>query len=449
MLKITILGRPNVGKSSLFNLLGKRARALTGATAGLTRDSQNAIVEYNNKSYEFIDTAGLQKEKIELSQKMTELSLKTINEADVIIFLVDVREGLTAWDPVFAREIRKKNKPVILVANKSENIDKDSHVFGEFLKLGFGEPILVSATHNVGISSLMKALSKFSFEPAEKKEKKDQLRMTVIGRPNAGKSTFINTIIGEEKLLTGEIAGVTRDAIEVPFVYKHQECILIDTAGMRKKARVSKESIEGQSVSQGIDAVNRSNVVIIMIDALLGIENQDFKIAEYTFEQGKPIIFVVNKIDAVENRKKTLDSVEERLGFSFSQIKKPIVLGVSAIKNKGLDRAMNMAFKVFEKAGTRVSTGKLNTWLDKTLEKNPPPLSRLKRPMAIKYITQVDTFPPHFIIFVGGASALPDSYQSYLTNSLKKYFDIEETPVKISIRTQQNPFNKSNEKKKK
>ncbi len=442
MLKVTILGRPNVGKSSLFNLLGKRARALTGATAGLTRDTQNAIIEYNGRSYDFIDTAGLQKEKIELSQKMTELSMKTIEQADVVVFLVDIRAGLTAWDSSFAKEIRKKGKPIILVANKAENVDENDPSLGEFLKLGFGKPILISATHNMGITSLIKALSKFAPKDEVIKEKKKQLRLTVIGRPNAGKSTFINTIIGEEKLLTGEMAGVTRDSIEVPFNYRGRECVLIDTAGMRKKAKVNKSSIEGQSVSQAIDAVNQSNVIVIMVDALLSVESQDLHIASYAFEQGKPIVFAVNKIDIAEDRKVALADVEKRLQFSFAQIKKPVVLGVSALKNKGLDRVMNMAFKLFEKAGTRLSTGKINTWLDKALAKNPPPLSRLRRPMAVKYITQVDIFPPHFVVFVGGASELPDSYKKYLMNSLTKHFDIEETPVRFSVRTQKNPYQK-------
>ncbi|MBN1783542.1 MAG: GTP-binding protein, partial [Alphaproteobacteria bacterium] len=288
-----------------------------------------------------------------------------------------------------------------------------------------------------------KDLAKFAQKDVlEEGPKNDKLRLTVIGRPNAGKSTFINALIGKEKLLTGEMAGVTRDSIEVPFKYKEKECILIDTAGMRKKAKVTKTSIEGQSVSQAIDAVNQSNVVVMMIDALLGVEAQDLHLASYTFEQGKPLLFAVNKMDAAEDSKITLAEVKKRLGFSFAQIKEPIILPVSALKGKGLHQVMQTAFKLFEKSGTRLSTGKLNTWLDKALTKNPPPLSRLKRPMAIKYITQVDTFPPHFVIFVGGASDLPESYKNYLMNSLKSDFDLTETPVRFSVRTQKNPYQK-------
>lgn len=444
MLKVTILGRPNVGKSSLFNLLGKRARALTGDTAGLTRDTQSTLVEYDGRAFEFIDTAGLQKDKEMLAQKMTNLSMKTTDKADVIVFMVSARDGLLPWDIVFAKEIRQKNKPVILIANKAETMDDDEPILNEFLKLGFGKPLRISATHNKGISTLIKNLIKFAPKDiVEEAPKNDKLRLTVIGRPNAGKSTFINTLIGEEKLLTGEMAGVTRDSIEVPFTYKEQSCTLIDTAGMRKKSRVAKTSIEGQSVSQAIDAVNQSNVVVMMVDALLGVEAQDLHIANYAFEQGKPILFAVNKVDVVENKKTALADVKKRLGFSFAQIKDPIILPVSALKGKGLSQVMKKALALFEKTGTRLSTGKLNTWLDKALSKNPPPLSRLKRPMAIKYITQVETFPPHFVVFVGGASSLPESYKNYLMNSLKEAFKLEETPIRLSVRTQKNPYQKS------
>ena len=442
-MKVALVGRPNVGKSSLFNLLSGRAHAITGATAGLTRDTQEATVVFEKQTYQFIDTAGLNKSGEELDLKMTSLSLNAAKEADLIGLIVDAREGLTPWDSAFAKELRKFGKPVFLIANKSETYSEETPVFFDFLKLGLGEPILISATHNKGIKTLMKKIAsyarKIASQPTELKNE-DAFRMTVIGRPNAGKSTFINAIIGKEKLLTGAIAGLTRDSIEVPFTWDGNECILIDTAGMRRRSHIKAESIEKQSVSQAIDAVNRSHVVIIMVDSLVGLNAQDLKIAAYAHEKGKPLLFAVNKIDALKDKNVELTEVKGRLSESFGQIKEVIVLPISALKKQGIQKIMSFSFKLFEKSGQRISTGKLNTWLDKALAKNPPPLSKLGRSMAIKYITQTGIHPPHFVMFVGGASTPPDSYQRYLMNSLKEEFDFGDIPVKFTIRKQKNPF---------
>lgn len=438
MLKVALVGRPNVGKSSLFNLLGKQARALTGATPELTRDVQYADIAFEGHSYQFADTAGLQNEQEELPQRMTELSLRAAQNADVIAFVVDVREGLTPNDEFFARLVRKLNKPILLVANKAE---KTRNPDSEFLKLGFGDPLMVSTTHNQGITEFLRTLKDYEHSEAHVEQTEDRkLRLTIIGRPNAGKSTFINALLGYDRLLTGPMAGVTRDAVETPFEFDGKNCLLIDTAGMRRKSRIDDHSIEKQSVSQGIDAISQSDVVLMILDASLGVEAQDLHLAAYAVEQKKVIIFVVNKMDAVADSKIALHEIKRRLTASFAQVKEPLIFPISALKKTGLKPVLKAAFEIFKTAQTRLTTAKLNTWLDQALGKNPPPLSRLKRPMAVKYMTQVSTFPPHFVIFVGGASKLPDSYLNYLKNSLKTHFGLEQVPIEISVKVQNNPY---------
>lgn len=469
MIKVAIIGRPNVGKSTLFNKLVKRNVAIVYDTAGTTRDVKEYVVKGGDDfTFTLLDTAGLEKSgKDSIAQRMTNKTLDAMKSADLILFMIDAKASVLPEDIYFADMVKKQNKPVILIANKSENMNNFKNNLGDFYKLGFGDAIALSAEHGQGIFTLIDEIKKEikKIESANVDEEDEGLdddelkdiieivessqeniipdlsvRISIIGRPNVGKSTLVNTLLGEERVLVGDEAGITRDSIDTDFVYKGRDVKLIDTAGLRKRAKVYEE-LERLSTSRSIEAIKNSDVCIIVIDATLGIDKQDLIIANVAVNEGKGLIFVLNKWDLIKDKKYILEQVRDKLEESFAQVKNIPLVCISAIKSVGVKEMMKEAFEVYDLRNLRISTGKLNKWLERVVIKNPPPLSRLKRPMNIKYITQSGVKPPTFTLFVGGASILPDNYKRYLINSLGEEFGFDKIVIRLKIRTSKNPYN--------
>ena len=469
MIKVAIIGRPNVGKSTLFNKLVKRNVAIVYDTAGTTRDVKEYIVKgYDDFEFTLLDTAGLEKAgKDTIADRMTNKTIDAIKSADLILFMIDAKTSVLPEDIYFANIVKKHNKPVILIANKAENYNNFKNNLGDFYKLGFGDPMPLSAEHGQGIISLIDTLKKeikkietkkipeSKIEDLDDDELKDiieivensqdeapidlSVRISLIGRPNVGKSTLVNTLLGEERMLVGNEAGITRDAIDTDFVYKGRNVKLIDTAGLRKRSKVYEE-LERLSTARSIEAIKNSDICIIVIDASVGLDKQDLVIANVAINEGKGLLFVLNKWDLIKEKKYILSQIKDKLEESFAQVKNIPLVCISALKAKGVDEMMREAFELYDLRNLRISTGKLNKWLEKVVIKNPPPLSRLKRPMSIKYITQSAIKPPTFTLFVGGASVLPDNYKRYLINSLGEEFGFDKIIIRLKTRTSKNPY---------
>ncbi len=469
MIKVAIIGRPNVGKSTLFNKLIRRNVAIVYDTAGTTRDVKEYVVsDFDGFEFVLMDTAGLEKAKKDsIADRMTNKTLDAIRAADLILFMVDAKISVIPEDIHFASIVKKHNKPVILIANKAENINNFKNNLGDFYKLGFGDPIALSAEHGQGMLTLLDKLkSKIKLIESESNiqnnddeldynELKDiieivessqdeqpidlSVRVSIIGRPNVGKSTLVNALLGEDRMLVGDEAGLTRDAIDTDFVYKGRDVKLIDTAGLRKKSKVYEE-LEKLSTARSIESIKNSDVCVIVIDATLGIDKQDLIIANVAVREGKGLIFVLNKWDLIKDKKYILNQVKDKLEESFAQVKNIPIICISAIKAKGIKDMMKEVFDLYDLRCLRIPTGKLNKWLEKIVLRNPPPLSRLKRPMSIKYITQSAIKPPTFTLFVGGASILPDNYKRYLINSLGEEFGFDKIVIRLKTRTSKNPY---------
>ncbi|MBD5405182.1 ribosome biogenesis GTPase Der [bacterium] len=469
MIKVAIIGRPNVGKSTLFNKLVKKNVAIVYDTAGTTRDVKEYVVKVSeNFMFTLLDTAGLEKaDKNSIAGRMTSKTIEAIKSADFILFMIDAKASVLPEDIYFANVVKKHNKPVILIANKAENINNFRNNLGEFYKLGFGDALPLSAEHGQGIISLIdklesqiKKIESDNIVDTEEEglnddELKDiieivessqdetpidlSVRISIIGRPNVGKSTLVNTLLGEERVLVGDEAGITRDSIDTDFVYRGRDVKLIDTAGLRKRSKVY-EGLEKLSTARSIEAIKNSDVCIIVIDASLGLDKQDLIIANVAVNEGKGLIFVLNKWDLIKDKKYTLTQIKDKLEESFAQVKNIPLVCVSALKSVGVKEMMKEAFEVYDLRNLRISTGKLNKWLERVVIKNPPPLSRLKRPMSIKYITQSAVKPPTFTLFVGGASILPDNYKRYLINSLGEEFGFDKIVIRLKTRTSKNPY---------
>ena len=470
MIKVAIIGRPNVGKSTLFNKLTKRNIAIVHDSSGTTRDVKEYIVKcYDGFEFALLDTAGLEKApEGSIANRMTEKTLNAIKVADIIFFVIDGKTSVLPEDMDFAKVVKKYNKDVILVVNKSENMNNFKNNLGDFYRLGFGDPLPLSAEHGQGMINLIERLKseiakkeeieakeeaseildddelneilEAEGEMEDEEEEKDfRVRIAIIGRPNVGKSTLVNTLLGEDKMLTGNEAGLTRDSVDTDFTYKGRDVKLIDTAGLRKKNKIYAE-LERLSTARSIETIKNSDVCVVVIDAEVGLDKQDLTIASYAVQEGKGLIFVLNKWDLIKNKHEKLEEVKDKLQISFSQVKEIPVVCISAIKSKGIKDMMREVFELYDLRKQRITTGKLNKWLDMVVAKNPPPLSRLKRPMSIKYITQSATRPPTFTMFVGGASDIPDNYKRYLINSLGETFGFDKVGIRLKIKTSKNPY---------
>lgn len=458
---IAVVGRTNVGKSTFFNrLVGKRL-AIVHDRAGVTRDRKEATGHLYDLEFRLIDTAGLE-ETTSLAKAMWNQTEIAIAEADIVIMVVDARSELTVLDEKLAKSLRKLDKPVILVANKCEG-QAQQDALAQFYRFGLGEPIGFSAEHGLGLGDLYAVLKPLfpeeekpepdSYETQEDIEKaeaaapKKPLQLAIVGRPNVGKSTLINRLLGQERLLTGPEAGVTRDAITVPLEWRGKQILLTDTAGMRKSGKIE-DSLERFSVHDTKNAIDFAEVVILVLDANMPMEKQDLIIASRVIEEGRALIIALNKWDDIENQKRVLNDVKEKMVSSLQQVKGLPVMTISAKTGYGLDRLMDEVFKIYALWNKRIPTHKMNTFLKEMVEAHPTPVAKNGRRIPMKYITQVSTRPPTFAIFSSNPDQLPESYLRYLSNGLRDRFGFVGVPIRINMRKRANPFAEKALKKK-
>lgn len=462
---IAVIGRPNVGKSTLFNRLVGKKLALVDDQPGVTRDRRYADGGLADLRFRLIDTAGMEEAGPDaLSTRMLAQTKAAIDEAELLLFVVDVRIGVTPIDEHFAKLVRSSNKPVILIGNKAES--NRANATSDIYSLGFGHVVLMSAEHGEGLGDLYDALREtigapeLIDEPKPKKRKKTvdteteevdlgapidrtkPINLVILGRPNAGKSTLINALIGEDRLLVGPEAGITRDSIAVPFDYHGTRFQLHDTAGMRKRANVQ-EKLEKMAVHDSIRALTYAEVVVILIDATAPLEKQDATLAALVEREGRACIIGVNKWDLIGagERKALLEELNYMLGKQLSQLAGVTVAPVSALKKTGLDALMNACLTAREVWDSRVATAELNRWLEGTIAHHSPPLVRGRR-LKIKYITQVKTRPPTFHLFCNMADEFPEAYLRYLTSGLRQTFEMKGTPIRLVLKESNNPFEK-------
>ncbi|HZG09976.1 MAG TPA: ribosome biogenesis GTPase Der [Allosphingosinicella sp.] len=448
---VAIVGRPNVGKSTLFNRLVGRKLALVDDRPGVTRDRREGDASLLGLDFRVIDTAGYEDEDPQsLPGRMRAQTTAAVREADAALFLIDSRAGVTPLDEEIARWLRSEKTPVILAANKAEGRAGEAGMF-EAYSLGFGEPIAMSAEHGEGVVDLFEHLRPHieREEPEEEEEQGEEserpLKLAIVGRPNAGKSTLINRILEEERLITGPEAGITRDSISIDWEWRspdgrQRQVRLIDTAGMRKRAKVQ-DKLEKLSVADGRRAVEFAEVVVLLLDATLGLEAQDLKIADYVLQEGRALLIAINKWDVAHDHSALFHGIKTALQDGLSQAPGVPLLAVSAMTGKGLDQLLAAAFEIRDVWSRRVSTGALNRWFEEAVERNPPPAPSGKR-IKLRYITQVNTRPPAFLIFGTRLDALPDSYLRYLVNGMRRELDFGAVPIRLETRTSKNPYDK-------
>jgi GTPase len=445
-LAVAIIGRPNVGKSTLFNRLAGRKTALVASEPGLTRDRREGHAQLADLELRITDTAGFEQSKgRDLAARMRAQTERAVAEADVALFLIDVRAGGTALDRDLAQWLRRMGKPVVLVANKTEGRGTQSGI-AEAYGLGLGEPVAISAEHGEGLADLYEALLPYAGEneekPAEPTAVPDAaerpLQLTVVGRPNVGKSTLINRLLGAERLLTGPEPGITRDAIAVDWSWRGRKLRLIDTAGLRRKSRIEAKT-ERLSAGDTLHAIRFAEVAVLVVDASLGLERQDLAIARMVAEEGRALVLAVNKWDLVAKRKETLEKITERMAESLPQLAGLKPLTLSAATGAGMDKLVPAAFEAYAAWNRRVPTPTLNRFLTRVQERNPPPLVAGRR-LKLRYMTQVNIRPPTFALFASKPGELPESWRRYLVNLLRESFDLPGVPIRMMLRKGKNPF---------
>jgi GTPase len=444
---VAIVGRPNVGKSTLFNRLVGRRLALVNDQPGVTRDRREGDAQLGDLAFKVIDTAGLENaERDSLSARMQGHTAAAITKADAILFLIDARAGATASDRAFADMVRKSGKHAILIANKSEGRAGEAGAL-EAYALGLGDPVAISAEHGEGLADLYEALRAALPEPiAEQKDDKRPdaapdtapIRIAIVGRPNTGKSTLINRLLGEERLLTGPEAGITRDAIAVELNWRGRQFRVHDTAGLRRRSRIN-EKLEKLSVADALNAIRFAEVVIVLIDAQAPFEEQDIRIADLVEREGRAIVVAVNKWDLVTAEAGAISRLRSAVDRLLPQIKGVGVAVLSAKSGQGLERLMQAVVEAHAVWNRRVPTAALNRFLAAATSANPPPALRGRR-LRLDYMTQPKSRPPTFVLFGSRTSALPDAYRRYLVNGLRERFDLPGTPIRLALRTKSNPY---------
>jgi GTPase len=447
---VAIIGRPNVGKSTLFNRLVGQKLALVDDEPGVTRDRREGEARLGDLQFTIIDTAGLDEGvRGSLTARMQEQTETAIELADALMFVVDARAGLTPTDRAFADFARRANKLVVLVANKSEGKHGDAGAL-EAYALGLGDPVQISAEHGEGLSELYEALRALMPEDAEDDETQEEgeeteedvamrpIRVAIVGRPNAGKSTLINHLVGEERLLTSPEAGTTRDSIAVELTWKDRAFRVFDTAGLRRRSRIE-EKLEKLSVADALRAVRFAEVVVLMMDAQNRFEEQDLRIADLVEREGRALVIAVNKWDLVDNKPGQVSALRADADHWLPQVAGVPIVAVSGLMGEGIDRLMQAIVDAYAIWNKRVSTSALNRWFEQAIAANPPPAVSGRR-LKLNYITQTKARPPSFVLFCSRADAVPQAYLRYLTNSLREAFDLPGTPVRITLREKQNPF---------
>ncbi|MCA1955990.1 ribosome biogenesis GTPase Der [Zymomonas sp.] len=453
MPSVAIIGRPNVGKSTLFNrLVGKRL-ALVDDRPGVTRDRREGDAELIGMPFRVIDTAGFEDEDpASLPGRMRVQTEAAVKECDVALFVIDARQGITPLDEEIARWLRALGKPIIVLANKCEGKGGESGLL-EAYSLGFGEPLPFSAEHGEGLVGLFQALRPFvegdALEEADSSEDENEekseeeidlspLQLAIVGRPNAGKSTLINRLIGVDRMITGPEAGITRDSIAIDWSWQGRPVRLIDTAGLRKKSRVV-DKMERLSVMDTFRTIDYAEVVVLLLDGTQGLEGQDLRIADRVLEEGRSLIIAINKWDMVENPSAFLQAIREGLNDGLAQVKGVPLITISALTGRGVDPLLKAAFETRKAWSRRVSTGQLNRWLTRAIAHHAPPAPGGKR-IKLRYLTQIKTRPPTFVLFGTRVDQLPTSYERYLINSLRSDLDFGSVPIRLHFRSPENPF---------
>ena len=449
---VAIVGRPNVGKSTLFNRLVGKKLALVDDRPGVTRDRREGDAHLLGLDFRVVDTAGYEDHDAQsLPGRMRLQTEAAVAGADVALFLVDGRAGVMPLDEEIARWLRSSTTPIVLAANKAEGRAAEAGVL-EALTLGFGDPVQLSAEHGEGMADLFEALLPHLEREADdgpidaaEDDPAGPLKLAIVGRPNAGKSTLVNRMLGEDRLITGPEAGITRDSIAIDWEWQGPDgprpVRLIDTAGMRKRAKVQ-DKLEKLSVADALHAVDFAEVVVLLLDATLGLEAQDLRIADRVLSEGRALVIALNKWDVAENASSLFNGVKRALEDGLSQVKGVPVLTVSAATGKGIDQLIGAAFEVRDAWSQRVTTGELNRWFERAVEANPPPAPGGKR-IKLRYVTQIKTRPPSFVIFGTRVDQLPASYERYLMNGLRRDLGFGAVPVRLTLRSPKNPYDRS------
>lgn len=475
MLSIAIIGRPNVGKSTLFNRLAGKRLAIVDDRPGVTRDWREAEGYLFDQPVRLIDTAGLEESFDDSIQgKMRAQTEEALSRADTVLFLIDGRAGITPMDEHFAAWLRKKKKPVILAVNKCENEKATQAAVAEAHKFGFGEPIAISSAHGEGMEDLYHAFSPhFEEQPSDESDEGDKnfapagfdfdqldaaegdeardflgaaptgeeekfIKIAIAGRPNVGKSTLLNALLEDNRVMTSPEAGTTRDAIAVDWEYGGKKIRLVDTAGLRKKARVT-DNIEKMAVEDTLRAVRLAQIVILVVDANTPFEKQDLQIADHVLDEGRAMVIAVNKWDTIKDKNELMEEIHYKLGHSLAQVRDVPVVPISALKGKNLPEMMSAVLKIYETWNIRTSTAKLNRWLRSMESRVAPPMYE-GRSNRLKYMAQINVRPPTFAVWVSKPAALPDGYKRYLMNGLRDDFDMPGVPIRLMLRASKNPY---------